>query len=150
CSAGRPPAGCERLQDAMVVVATTATWVVTAVTVAAVRVRRAGIFWGVAAVGAAAVPVLTSNTYYLYLAVTMAITIVVTSGLNVLAGLSGQISLGHAGLYAIGAYSAAIAATRGGLGVWVAVPLGAAITAAVGGLLALAALRVSGPYLAMV
>jgi ABC-type branched-subunit amino acid transport system ATPase component/ABC-type branched-subunit amino acid transport system permease subunit len=81
---------------------------------------------------------------------TIGILVVVTSGLNVLAGLAGQISLGHAGLYAIGAYAAALAATRAGLGFWIAVPLAVALTAAVGAGVALAALRLSGPYLAMV
>jgi len=76
--------------------------------------------------------------------------VVVCTGLNILAGNSGQVSLGHAGLYAIGAYTGAILATRLGLGFWVAVPAAAIASAAVGTLLAMPALRVSGPYLAMV
>src|SRR5205085_2935570 len=68
----------------------------------------------------------------------------------VVAGLNGQISLGHAGLYAIGAYAAALGATRLGLGFWTALPLAVVITAAVGAGLALTGLRLSGPYLAMV
>ena len=106
--------------------------------------------WIVVAAAAAAVPLVTANTYYLYLAMTMGIFVVVAGGLNVLAGLTGQISLGHAGLYAIGAYTAALAATRLGLGVWTAVPLAIAVTAVIGAAVALAALRLSGPYLAMV
>jgi branched-chain amino acid transport system ATP-binding protein/branched-chain amino acid transport system permease protein len=106
--------------------------------------------WGALALAAAAVPLLTSNTYYLYLAMTIGIFVVVCAGLNVLAGLTGQISLGHAGLYAIGAYAAALAATRLGLGFWTAVPLAILVTAIIGAAVALAALRLSGPYLAMV
>lgn len=106
--------------------------------------------WAAAAGLAALLPLATANTYYLYLAMTVGIMVVIASGLNVLAGLSGQISLGHAGFYAVGAYAGALLATRSGLGFWTALPLAVALTAILGALLALAALRVSGPYLAMV
>jgi ABC-type branched-subunit amino acid transport system ATPase component/ABC-type branched-subunit amino acid transport system permease subunit len=106
--------------------------------------------WTALALAAAAVPLLSANTYYLYLAMSTAILVVIACGVNVLAGLSGQISLGHAGFYAIGAYAGALGAVRGGLSVWTALPLSVAVTAAVGAVLALAALRLSGPYLAMV
>src|SRR5205814_3589315 len=113
------------------------------------RVTRA-LPWTAVAVVAAAVPLLTANTYYLYLAMSVGILVVIACGLNVLAGLSGQISLGHAGLYAIGAYTAALLATRASFGFWTALPVAIALTAGVGAVLALAALRLSGPYLAMV
>jgi branched-chain amino acid transport system ATP-binding protein/branched-chain amino acid transport system permease protein len=96
------------------------------------------------------VPLVTANTYYLFVAMLIGITIVVATGLDVLAGLSGQVSLGHAGLYALGAYTGAILATRLGLGFWIALPAAAMVGAAIGAVLALASLRVSGPYLAMV
>jgi branched-chain amino acid transport system ATP-binding protein len=96
------------------------------------------------------VPMVTTNTYYLFLVLLIGITIVVGTGLNVLAGWSGQVSLGHAGLYAIGAYAGAILTTRAGLPFWLALPLATLLGAAVGAVLALASLRVTGPYLAMV
>ena len=106
---------------------------------------------GVLAIAVAAgVPLVTSNTYYLFVAMLIFITIVVTTGLNVLAGSSGQVSLGQAGFYALGAYTGAILATRLGLGFWTALPAAALLGAAVGVVLGLASLRVSGPYLAMV
>jgi ABC-type branched-subunit amino acid transport system ATPase component/ABC-type branched-subunit amino acid transport system permease subunit len=103
-----------------------------------------------ALVAAAAVPLLTANTYYLFVAMTIGITIVVATGLNILAGSSGQVSLGQAGFYALGAYTGAILATRLGLGFWIGLPVAALMGAAVGVVLALASLRVTGPYLAMV
>ncbi len=106
--------------------------------------------WTALLLVAAAVPLVTANTYYLYLLMTVGIMVIVTTGLNILAGLTGQISLGHAGFYAIGAYAGAILATRSGLGFWTALPLSMALCAVVGTGVALAALRVSGPYLAMV
>ncbi len=104
----------------------------------------------VAVAAALAVPLVTDNTYYLFVAMLIGITIVVSTGLNVVTGSSGQVSLGHAGFYALGAYAGAIVAARAGLGFWMALPLAAAVGAAVGVVLALASLRVSGPYLAMV
>jgi ABC-type branched-subunit amino acid transport system ATPase component/ABC-type branched-subunit amino acid transport system permease subunit len=79
----------------------------------------------------------------------VALTTVVGVGLNILVGLTGQISLGHVGFYAIGAYVAAILTLRG-IDYWIAFPLAGVIAGSVGFLLALPALRVSGPYLAMI
>ncbi len=101
-------------------------------------------------VAAAGVPLATSNTYYLFIAMLIGISIVVTTGLNILAGASGQVSLGQAGFYALGAYASAIITTRLGLGFWIGLPAAIVLGAAVGVVLALASLRVSGPYLAMV
>ena len=79
----------------------------------------------------------------------VALTTVVGVGLNVLVGLAGQISLGHVGFYAIGAYTAAIL-TMKGIDFWIAFPLAGVAAGVIGFALALPALRVSGPYLAMV
>ena len=68
--------------------------------------------WAALAIAAAIVPLLTSNTYYLYVASGIGLLTIVTAGLNVLVGFTGQTSLGHAGLYAFGAYGAALCATR--------------------------------------
>jgi ABC-type branched-subunit amino acid transport system ATPase component/ABC-type branched-subunit amino acid transport system permease subunit len=106
--------------------------------------------WALVAAAALALPTLTANTYYLYLACSIGLLTIVTAGLNVLAGFTGQISLGHAGFYALGAYAAALAATRLGAPGWVAAIAAVVVTAGVGGAVAAAALRVSGPYLAMV
>jgi ABC-type branched-subunit amino acid transport system permease subunit len=77
------------------------------------------------------------------------LTTVVGVGLNILVGLAGQISLGHVGFYAIGAYTAAILTLKG-IDFWIAFPLAGLVAGVVGFMLALPALRVSGPYLAMV
>ena len=91
-----------------------------------------------------------ANGYQLFVIATVALTAVVGIGLNVLLGLAGQISLGHAGFYAIGAYACAILTTRLGWDFWLAFPLGGLAAAAAGVVLAVPALRVRGPYLAMV
>ncbi|WP_336969383.1 ATP-binding cassette domain-containing protein [Sphingobium aromaticiconvertens] len=90
------------------------------------------------------------NGYYIFVLGQIALLTIVGIGLNILIGLSGQISFGHAGFYALGAYAVAIPTSRGWLSFWIAWPLGALISAALGAVLALPALRVKGPYLAMV
>ena len=106
--------------------------------------------WAALAAAAAIIPLLTFNTYYLYVAMSVGLLTIVTAGLNVLVGFTGQTSLGHAGLYAFGAYTAALCATRAGLGEWSAIAAAIVVTSVVGAAVAAAALRVSGPYLAMV
>ena len=110
--------------------------------------RRLG--WAAIALGALVLPLLTANTYYLYVAATVGLLVIVTAGLNILVGLTGQISLGHAGFYAIGAYAAALLTTRAGWNPAMAAALAILLAALVGAGVAAAALRVSGPYLAMV
>ena len=106
--------------------------------------------WIALVAAAAIVPLLTSNTYYLYVVISAGLLTIVTAGLNVLVGFTGQTSLGHAGLYAFGAYTAALCVTRAGLSEWAAVAAALVVTSVVGAAVAAAALRVSGPYLAMV
>ena len=88
--------------------------------------------------------------YQLYVIALVGLTAIVGIGLNVLLGLSGQISLGHVAFYAIGAYAVGILTTRLGCRFWLALPAAGALAALAGALLAIPALRVRGPYLAMV
>lgn len=90
------------------------------------------------------------NNYYVFVLANVALLAMIGIGLNVLMGLSGQVSFGHVGFYAIGAYVVAILTTRAGFSFWAAWPLAAIVCAAIGALLAIPSLRVKGPYLAMV
>ena len=66
-------------------------------------------------------------------------------------GYTGQVSLGHAGLFGIGAYAAGVVITNFPGTPFALIPVIAiAVTAVFGAMLALPALRVTGPYLAMV
>ncbi|WP_198430842.1 branched-chain amino acid ABC transporter permease, partial [Rhodococcus rhodochrous] len=76
-------------------------------------------------------------------------TYIVVAGLNLLVGLSGQLSLGHAGFYAIGAYVTGLC-TVAGVPFLLSLLLGVLICAGAGGLVAMLSLRAKGPYLAMV
>jgi branched-chain amino acid transport system permease protein len=87
--------------------------------------------------------------YYVYMANYMAINVIVTVGLNILVGYTGQISLGHAGFFAIGAYGTVLLMTALHLPFLLAIIVAAFIAAFFGFVLGLPALRLEGPYLAI-
>ena len=87
--------------------------------------------------------------YVLYLVSLALIYAIVAIGLGLLIGHTGQISLGHAGFFAIGAYASALLTLRLGLPFLAALLVAGALTATIGFLLGLPALRLSGPYLAV-
>jgi branched-chain amino acid transport system ATP-binding protein len=101
-------------------------------------------------VGAIAAICLLAPGYYAYLLGTLATTALVGVGLNVLLGLTGEVSLGQGGFLALGAYGVGILTTKAGLNFWEALPLAVLLVAAVSAVLSIPALRVTGPYLAMV
>ncbi len=98
----------------------------------------------------AAVPLFTSNPYYVHMVGTIMIYAILIFGLDIVVGYTGQVSLGHAGLFGVGSYTAGVMFFKLGAPLWLIIPASVAITAGFGALLALPALRVSGPYLAMV
>lgn len=75
--------------------------------------------------------------------------VILAVGLNILVGYTGQISLGHAGFFAIGAYGTTLLMTKLGLPFIIALPLAGFISAAFGFILGLPALRLEGPYLSI-
>jgi len=95
-------------------------------------------------------PVGFHNPYYIHLVETIMIYAIVLFGLDIVVGYTGQVSLGHAGLFGVGAYTVGVLVFKLGASIWLTVPAAILITAGFGALLALPALRVSGPYLAMV
>jgi branched-chain amino acid transport system permease protein len=98
----------------------------------------------------AAMPFGVSNTYYLHLVVTIMIYAILLFGLDIVVGYTGQVSLGHAGLFGIGAYTVGVLVMKLAAPFWLTIPAAIFVTAGFGALLALPALRVTGPYLAMV
>src|SRR5437762_14342426 len=87
--------------------------------------------------------------YVVYLVSLALIYAIVAIGLGILIGHTGQFSLGHAGFFAIGAYASALLTLRWGLPFVVALLVAGSVSAAIGFLLGLPALRLSGPYLAV-
>jgi branched-chain amino acid transport system permease protein len=101
-------------------------------------------------IGAAALAAVIGNDYYLRIAFMMCVYYLCAAGMNVLVGYAGQKSLGQAGLFAAGAYGAALLSTNFDLNPWVALAASAVIAGLCGVLIAWPSLRVRGPYLAMV
>lgn len=91
----------------------------------------------------------TVEGYAAFILATAALNIVVGVGLNILLGLSGQISFGHVGFFALGAYGSGIMMSAG-YSFWAGFLVAGVAAGVVGALLAVPALRVTGPYLAMV
>ena len=97
--------------------------------------------------GALSVAVLGEG-YTVFVLALVALAAMVGVGLNILVGLTGQVSIGHIGFYAIGAYAVAVL-TLHGVNFWIALVVAGLLAGLIGALLALPAIRVSGPYLAM-
>ncbi|MDT8285308.1 MAG: branched-chain amino acid ABC transporter permease [Thermovirgaceae bacterium] len=89
------------------------------------------------------------SNYVLTIGIFVAINGIVACGLNIIVGYAGQISLGHAAFFGIGAYTAALLATRAGFSFWLSLPLVIIITGAIGLLLGLPSLRVRADFLAI-
>ncbi len=95
-------------------------------------------------------PLASGNPYYIHLVETIMIYAIVLFGLDIVVGYTGQVSLGHAGLFGIGAYTAGVLILKLDAPVYATLPAAIAVAAVFGAMLALPALRVTGPYLAMV
>jgi len=98
----------------------------------------------------ALLPLGVHNPYYIHLVETIMIYAIVLFGLDIVVGYTGQVSLGHAGLFGVGSYTAGVMFMKLGAPLWLIIPASVCVTAGFGALLALPALRVTGPYLAMV
>jgi ABC-type branched-subunit amino acid transport system permease subunit len=99
---------------------------------------------------AAMLPTIWPNPYYIHLMVVIGIYAILLLGLDIVVGYIGEVSLGHAALFGIGAYTAGVLNFQLGVPFLLAVPASVVVTAIFGAILALPALRVNGPYLAMV
>ena len=112
--------------------------------------KKSFIFALIALIGAALVPLITPNPYYIHLVETIMIYSILLFGLDIVVGYTGQVSLGHSGLFGIGAYTVGVMFMKFAAPLWLILPASIFITAFFGAILALPALKVSGPYLAMV
>jgi branched-chain amino acid transport system permease protein len=89
------------------------------------------------------------GSYGVHIMSMVGIAVILALGLNLLMGYAGQVSLANAAFFGIGAYMVAILGNRYGVPYWVAVPLASFVTAGVGFVVGLPALRVSSHYLAL-
>ncbi len=89
------------------------------------------------------------NNYWLGIINVIGIAAIGAVGLNILVGFTGQISLGQGGFLAVGAFTSALLSGRAGLPVPLAVIAAVLVTAGIGAVVGLPALRLKGLYLAI-
>ena len=94
-------------------------------------------------------PLLAGNLYQVHLVNIIFLNIMVATGLNIVKGFCGQVTVGHFGLYAIGAYSSALLSIHLGIPFWVALPLAIMVTGVAGAIVAMPSFRLEGAYLAL-
>ncbi len=90
-----------------------------------------------------------ATSYYPDVLVFTAIFSIIATGLCLLLGFAGQISLGHAAFYGIGAYTSGILTTKLGISPWLALPAGMLLSGVTAYAVGVPALRLRGHYLAM-
>ena len=97
----------------------------------------------------AILPLTFPSSYYLRVASLVWVSAFAAIGLNVLMGKAGQVSLGHAAFFGIGAYSAAIGPAHFGLPSWASLVTGGFISGALAYFVGRPILRLKGHYLAI-
>lgn len=101
-------------------------------------------------IGAVLLAVAVADSNYAYrVGTTILIFALLGASANLLTGTTGLMSLGHAGIYGIGAYTSALLSTSAGLPVGVSILLAGIITAVFGVVITLPALRLTSVYFAV-
>jgi len=105
--------------------------------------------WAAVAVGLAFLPVLLPSNYYLGIMIFIGLNALAAMGLCLLMGYAGQISLGHAAFFGIGAYISGILSASYGLSPWLSMAIAVPATAGLAFVLGVPILRLQGYYLAV-
>ena len=95
------------------------------------------------------IPFVCPNNYVQNIINMIGIYIILGTGINILTGYTGQLSLGQAAFFGIGAYTTAILNTRTGAQFFVCLIVSILVTGVASLILAIPALKVKGPYLAL-
>lgn len=113
-----------------------------------VKKYRPGLFL-ILLIGLLFLPIVIKNTYYCMLLDQTLINIIIVFGLNFITGLTGQMNLGMAGIFALGAYTSALLTTQCHLSPWLSLIAAIAMGCLIGVVLGWPSLRVKGIYLAL-
>lgn len=114
-----------------------------------ISLHRTGLWVTILALALLLFPLVEDNPYTLGLTNLIAINAIVVLGLNLFIGYAGQISLGHAAFFGLGAYGSAIATVDFAIPAWPAMFMVATLVALVALIIGIPILRLSGHYLAM-
>ncbi|SET88588.1 branched-chain amino acid ABC transporter permease [Lacrimispora sphenoides] len=114
------------------------------------KINKTSALIAAAAIALAAIlPMFISNNYHLNLMIQVLINIIIVVGLNFITGLTGQMNLGTAGIFSMGAYTSSLLATRLGVNPWICLIAAVGMGFLIGMGLGYPSLRVSGVYLAL-
>jgi branched-chain amino acid transport system permease protein len=94
-------------------------------------------------------PLIMTHLYYMHLTNLILIYAIAATGLNIVTGYTGQLSLGHAAFFAIGAYCSALLSKELGWPFLGSLAASSVAATVFGALLGLPSLRLRGPYLAL-
>lgn len=94
-------------------------------------------------------PQVVQDRYFMHIVVMTGIFTILALSWNLLAGYTGQLNLGHAAFFGIGAYTSALVAMKLGISPWIGLFVGGLVASFFGFLLGFPSLRLSGPYLAI-
>ncbi len=104
---------------------------------------------GVAAV-AVAVTFVVTDKFYLHVLIMMLLYAAISSAWNVVGGFAGQLSLGHAAFFGIGAYTSTLLFIRLGVSPWIGMLAGAVLATIVSGAIGWPSFRLRGPFFTLV
>ncbi len=96
-----------------------------------------------------AVGIVIKNPFILNMLSMAALTVIVVTGLNLLLGFAGQISLGHAGFVALGAYISSLLSVKLGINPWAAIFVAVLASSLFGAIIGYPTLKLKSHYLAM-
>lgn len=121
--------------------------------IALISTGKQWLIWGVFVLLLLALPLIlniTGSRMWLTFINFTFLTIIAVLGLNVITGMSGQISLGHSGFIMVGGYTVAILTVRAEWSFWLALVAGVLVCGAMGIIVATPAMRLKGFYVAVV
>lgn len=95
------------------------------------------------------IPLVVESHYYLSILIVIGLNTIIAVGLTLLMGFAGQVSLGHASFYGLGAYGSAILSTTYGLSPWLGLFLAGALSGGTALLIGFPIFRLRGHFLAM-
>jgi branched-chain amino acid transport system permease protein len=96
-----------------------------------------------------AIPLTVRNSFFLHVCILVLMWTLLGAAWNVLGGFAGQVSFGHAALFAVGAYTTTILYLKAGVAPWWGIPLGGLAAALVSVPIGFLCFRLRGPYFAL-
>ncbi len=105
--------------------------------------------WAVVAAVVILLPLVLPNSYFIRVLDLVGVYILLSTGSNILTGFAGQLSMGQAAFYGVGAYTTGLIGMYLGWGFWQTLPCAILVACIFGLVLAIPALRLKGGYLTL-